>query len=36
VRAIAINLLRRNGYDSITTGQRFLSNELDKLLSFME
>jgi predicted transposase YbfD/YdcC len=36
VRAIAINLLRQNGYDSITTGQRLLSNKLDKLLSFME
>lgn len=36
VRAIAINLLRQNGYDSITTGKRLLSNKLDKLLSFME
>jgi predicted transposase YbfD/YdcC len=36
VRAIAINLLRQNGYDSITTRQRLLSNKLDKLLSFME
>jgi len=32
IRATAINLIRRNGYDSITTYQRFLSHDIDKLL----
>ena len=36
IRAIAINIIRRNGYDSITNYQRFLSNDIDKLLCFME
>lgn len=36
IRAIAINLLRRNGYDSITKAHRFLSHALDKLLRLME
>lgn len=36
IRAIAINLLRRNGYDSITKAHRFLSNSLDKLFHLME
>jgi hypothetical protein len=36
VRAIAINLLRRAGYASITTAQRFLSHDLDKLLILVE
>lgn len=36
VRAIAINLLRRAGYASITTAQRFLSHDLDKLLVLVE
>ncbi|NES25846.1 MAG: transposase [Symploca sp. SIO3E6] len=36
VRAIVLNVLRRNGYDSITTAQRFLSNDIDKLLILLE
>jgi predicted transposase YbfD/YdcC len=36
IRAIAINLIRRNGYDSITSYQRFLSHDIDKLLSLVE
>ena len=36
VRAIAINVLRRNGYASITTAQRFISHDLDKLLALVE
>ena len=36
VRAAAIDIIRQNGYDSITTYQRFLSNDIDKLLCFME
>lgn len=36
VRAIAINIFRQNGYDSVTTHQRFLSHDIDKLLLLME
>jgi predicted transposase YbfD/YdcC len=36
VRAIAINIFRRNGYDSVTTHQRFLSHDIDKLLRLVE
>ena len=36
IRATAINLIRRNGYDSITTYQRFLSHDIDKLLALVE
>jgi predicted transposase YbfD/YdcC len=36
IRATAINLIRRNGYDSITTYQRFLSHDIDKLLSLVK
>lgn len=36
LRAIALNILRRNGHTSITTAQRFLSNDLDKLFTLME
>jgi hypothetical protein len=36
VRAIAINIFRRNGYDSVTTHQRFLSHDIDKLLCLVE
>ena len=36
VRATAINIIRRSGYDSITTYQRFLSHDIDKLLLLME
>jgi hypothetical protein len=32
----ALNILRRNGYSSITEAQRFTSNDVDKLLSFVE
>ncbi|MEH2464986.1 MAG: ISAs1 family transposase [Nostoc sp.] len=36
MRTIALNILRRNGYSSITQAQRFTSNDIDKLLSFVE
>ncbi len=36
VRAIAINIFRQNGYDSVTTHQRFLSHDIDKLLLLVE
>lgn len=36
IRAIAINLLRRNGHSSITSAQRFLCHDLDKLLALVE
>jgi predicted transposase YbfD/YdcC len=36
LRTIALNILRRNGYSSITSAQRFTSNDIDKLLSFVE
>lgn len=36
VRAIAINIFRQNGYDSVTTHQRFLSHDIDKLLHLVE
>lgn len=36
IRAIALNILRRNGHTSITTAQRFLSNDIDKLLALVE
>lgn len=36
LRAIAMNLLRQNGHTSITIAHRFLSNDIDKLLSLME
>lgn len=36
LRAIAINILRRNGHTSITIAQRFLSNDIDKLLTLVE
>ncbi|NMF61989.1 ISAs1 family transposase [Brasilonema octagenarum UFV-E1] len=32
VRSLALNILRRNGYSSITSAYRFLSNDIDKLL----
>ncbi|MBN3890249.1 MAG: hypothetical protein HWQ43_14145 [Nostoc sp. JL31] len=32
---IALNILRRNGYASITTTQRFISNDIDKIFAFM-
>lgn len=31
-----VNVLRRNGYFSITQVQRFISNDIDKLLSLVE
>lgn len=36
IRAIALNILRRNGHASITTARRVLSHELDKLLRLVE
>ncbi|MHC5724128.1 MAG: ISAs1 family transposase [Nostoc sp.] len=36
LRTFALNILRRNGYSSITLAQRFTSNDIDKLLSFVE
>ena len=36
MRTIALNVLRRNGYSSITSAQRFISNDIDKLLSLVE
>jgi predicted transposase YbfD/YdcC len=36
LRAIALNILRRNGHASITIAQRFLSHDIDKLLLLME
>ncbi|MEH2279994.1 MAG: ISAs1 family transposase [Nostoc sp.] len=36
MRAIALNILRQNGYASITIAQRFLSHDIDKLLTLVE
>lgn len=36
LRAIAINILRRNGHTSITIATRFLSHDIDKLLTLVE
>jgi predicted transposase YbfD/YdcC len=36
MRAIALNVLRRNGHTSITIAQRFLSNDIDKILALVE
>lgn len=36
MRAIALNVLRRNGHTSITTAQRFISHDIDKLLALVE
>jgi predicted transposase YbfD/YdcC len=36
IRTIAMNILRRNNYTSITIGQRFLSHDIDKLLRLVE
>jgi predicted transposase YbfD/YdcC len=36
IRAIALNILRRNSYISITIAQRFLSHDIDKLLYLVE
>jgi hypothetical protein len=36
LRAIALNILRRSGYSSITSAQRFLANDIDKILSLVE
>lgn len=36
ILAIAMNIWRRNGYPSITSAQRFLSNDIDKLLLLVE
>lgn len=36
LRAITLNILRRNGHISITIAQRFLSHDIDKLLALVE
>lgn len=36
LRAIALNILRRNGYHSITSAQRFLCHDIDKLFALVE
>ncbi|GBE92953.1 transposase [Nostoc cycadae WK-1] len=36
IRAIALNILRRHSYHSITIAQRFLSHDIDKLLRLVE
>jgi predicted transposase YbfD/YdcC len=36
IRAIALNILRRNGHTSITIAQRFISHDIDKLLRLVE
>ena len=36
LRAIALNILHRNGYHSITIAQRFISHDIDKLLTLVE
>ncbi|MBH8574792.1 transposase [Nostocaceae cyanobacterium CENA369] len=36
LRTIALNTLRRNGHTSITTAQRFLCHDIDKLLHLVE
>jgi len=33
---IALNVLRRSGYSSITSARRFLANDIDKILSLVE
>ncbi|PSB01221.1 hypothetical protein [Merismopedia glauca] len=36
VRAIALNILRRNGHTSMTIAPRFISHDIDKLLRLVE
>jgi hypothetical protein len=36
IMAIAVNILRRNGYSSITRAQRFIAHDLDKIFSLVE
>jgi predicted transposase YbfD/YdcC len=36
ILAIALNVLRRNGYSSITSAQRLIANDIDKLFSLVE
>ncbi|WP_442949424.1 ISAs1 family transposase [Nostoc sp.] len=36
LRAFALNILHRNGHTSITIAQRFLSNDIDKLLALVK
>ncbi len=36
ILAIVLNVLRRRGYSSITCAQRFLANDIDKILSLVE
>lgn len=35
-RPRVVNILRRNGHASITTAQRFLCHDIDKLLALVE
>jgi predicted transposase YbfD/YdcC len=36
MRTIALNIIRRNGYSSITSAHRFMSNDIDKILTLVE
>lgn len=36
ILAIVLNVLRRRGYSSITCAQRFLANDIDKILTLVE
>ncbi len=36
ILAMVLNVLRRRGYSSITCAQRFLANDIDKILSLVE
>lgn len=36
ILAITLNVLRRNGYSSITSAQRFIANDIDKVFSLVE
>jgi predicted transposase YbfD/YdcC len=36
ILALTMNILRRNGYSSITSAHRFISNDIDKLLLLVE
>jgi predicted transposase YbfD/YdcC len=36
ILAIALNVLRRNGYSSITSAQRLIANDIEKLFSLVE
>ena len=36
ILTITLNVLRRNGYSSITSAQRFIANDIDKVFSLVE